>query len=375
VWRRLAIGVVTFGLVAGGTVAVEEPAVAKKKRPVQIAQAAFDRMTLSERVGQLLIAGLPVDKVQPQLKYLKQAPIGNVFLFHTSTAGVTAVSQLTTGLAAQTTHKRVHPYIGIDQEGGSVQHLKGKGFSTIPSALDQGTQRPKSLRAHAKMWGTQLAHAGINVDFAPVADTVPKKVGEKNDPIGQWHREFGYTPDVVAPHVAAVVRGFKAAGITATVKHFPGIGRATGNTDTAKNVTDPTHWNDPYLAPFKAGIKAGARFVMISSARYPRIDKHHPACFSGRVIGTMLRKNLGFTGIVVSDTLSAVAVSRWSVGHRATRFLQMGGTMLLDSHARDLVTMERAILKKMAGSKRFAAKVKAAVMLVLTEKAKAGLIS
>jgi beta-N-acetylhexosaminidase len=231
-----------------------------------------------------------------------------------------------------------------------------------------------TLRKHAKKWAGQLAEAGLNLNLAPVADTVPASVGEKNAPIGQWHREYGYTPEVVGPHVAAVVRGFRAAGIAAAVKHFPGIGRATGNTDTAKKVTDPTRPDDPYLQPFQAGVDAGARFVMMSSARYPKIDKKHPACFSRTVIGTMLRTNLGFTGIVVSDSLDGAVLSRWSPAQRAILFLQAGGTMLLDAHAQQLVAMAQAIRTKMAASDTFAERVDAAVMLVLTEKAKAGLI-
>jgi len=374
-WRRLVIGVVTFGLVAGGSVALEDSALAKKKSPAHVAKAAFDRMSLAERVGQLLVAGLPIDDVQPQLKYLKQVPIGNVFLFHNSHSSVTQVSQLTTGLDAQARHARVHPYIGTDQEGGAVQRFQGKGFSTIPAALEQGSWTTDRLRKSATTWGSQLRRAGLSMNFAPVADTVPKKIGKKNEPIGKWKREYGHKPGVVGPHVAAVVHGFKAAGIAPTIKHFPGLGRATGNTDTDKKVTDPTGPHDPYLKPFRDGIDAGARFVMMSSARYPKIDKKHPACFSPRIIGKLLRQRLGFTGVVVSDSLDGAALARWTPAQRAIRFLEAGGTMLLDAHAQQLVAMEKAILKRMAHSKHFAATVNADVMLVLTEKAKAGLIS
>src|SRR5206468_2172420 len=108
--------------------------------------------------------------------------------------------------------------------------------------------------------------------------------------------------------------------VAVTLKHFPGLGRATGNTDLAKHVTDPTTRHDRYLAPFQEGVAAGAPFVMVSLATYPHIDRGRPACFSSTVMTTMLRDTLGFDGVVISDSFHAVAVRSVAPAKAAIRF-------------------------------------------------------
>src|SRR5439155_22575051 len=128
------------------------------------------------------------------------------------------------------------------------------GCDAIPSARRQGAIAPPTLRAQARRWGAQLRAAGVNLDLAPVMDTVPgASFAQSNPPIGQLDREFGFDPATVASHGSAFARGLADAGIDATLKHFPGLGRVTGNTDTTSGVTDRiTTRDDPYLAPFAA---------------------------------------------------------------------------------------------------------------------------
>ena len=121
-------------------------------------------------------------------------------------------------------------FIATDQEGGLVQRLRGPGFSTIPSGVQQGSIDPATLQADARVWGGQLRQAGVNVNLAPVLDTVPAGSGP-NPPIGDLDRQYGSTPAAVTSHGLAFLDGMTAAGIDATVKHFPGLGRTSGNTD------------------------------------------------------------------------------------------------------------------------------------------------
>src|SRR6185437_10837438 len=141
------------------------------------------------------------------------------------------------------------------------QALRGPGFSTMPSALDQGTVAPPALRAAAAEWGRQLAAAGVNLNFAPVMDVVPPGTDAQNQPIGALQRAFGHDPGTTGRHGAAFVRGMRAAGIATTAKHFPGLGRVVGNTDFTAQVTDTvTTPSDPYLASFHRAIRAGVPF-------------------------------------------------------------------------------------------------------------------
>jgi beta-N-acetylhexosaminidase len=151
----------------------------------------------------------------------------------------------------------------------------------------------------------------------------------------------------------------------------------TGNTDvTASGITDSTtDAGDPYLAPFEAGIRAGAPLVMISSARYPRLDPDNQAVFSKAVITDLLRGDLGFDGVVITDDVGAAkAVAAVSPGARATRFIAAGGDIVLIAQPSLAAPMLSAIAQKRAESKTFAAQVDAAAARVLDLKADLGLV-
>ena len=331
-------------------------------------------MSEKQRVGQLLMVDCPTTGVTAATTdAISRYAVGSVILDGTSSAGVQETAVVTRNLQSLAP-KGTKLFIATDQEGGQVQRLQGPGFTRIVSGVQQGAITPARLEGFARGWGAQLVQAGVNVNLAPVLDTVPANFGT-NPPIGDLDREYGHTPAVVAPHVAAFVRGMNAGGVETSVKHFPGLGRATGNTDLARNVTDPTTKRSPYLRPFRAGVDAGSSFVMVSSATYPHIDKTHRACFSRTVIGSMLRGQLGFDGVVVSDDLGAVALKPLSWGTRATRFIDAGGTMLLTVTTAHVGAMTKAVRSRAAASPAFAAKVKAAVMTVLVAKAQAGLLS
>src|SRR4029077_5788469 len=127
-------------------------------------------------------------------------------------------------------------------------------------------------------------------------------------------------------HGVAFARGLADAGVDATVKHFPGLGRVTGNTDTTSHVTDTvTTRDDAYLGPFAAAVQAHVPFVMLSTAIYSRIDRGTPAPFSHTIVHDILRADLGFTGIAITDDVGAAAqVSGYPVGERAVRFIAAG---------------------------------------------------
>ena len=340
------------------------------------ASQAYARMTRAQRIGQLLMAMVPSTGSSSSLRTMfARFHVGNVVLIGQTYAGTTGVASVVAPVRKATTDAGVLPYVAVDQEGGYVQHLKGTGFSTIPRALRQGQIEPTTLRADWGKWGRQLKRAGINLDLAPVADVVPSWIGTANQPIGRYYREYGYTLTVVSPHVGAVVRGIHDAGIGATVKHFPGLGRATGNTDTTVGVTDPTRRDDPKLGSFRRAIKAGVPAVMVSTAIYPNIDPHRIGCFSHLIVSTMLRHDLGFTGLIVSDSLTAESLTGYSYGTRAIRSIHAGVDILLVTDNAAIAPMTSAISSRMKSDAAFAARVKTAVMRVLTAKARAGLVT
>jgi beta-N-acetylhexosaminidase len=332
-------------------------------------------MSLAERVGQLLMVDCPTTYVaDATVAAITQSHVGSVILDGTSWLGVSGTAKVTAQLENDNP-SLAKLFIATDQEGGLVQRLQGPGFTRIPSAVRQGQQDPAVLQAEARTWADELKRAGVNVNLGPVMDTVPAGYGP-NPPIGDLDREYGHTAAAVSSHGVAVALGLAAGGVDATIKHFPGLGRVASNTDVSSGVTDSvTTRHDPYLAPFRAAIKAGVPFVMMSTAIYSKIDPHRPAAFSPIIIGGILRGDLGFTGVVISDDVGGAAqVSGYSVGRRAVEFIQAGGDIVLTVDASQVTEMTRALLVKAQTDPAFKSKVDAAALVVLEAKQATGLL-
>jgi beta-N-acetylhexosaminidase len=334
-------------------------------------------MTLRQRVGQLFMVGSNATTIDvAALATVTANGVGSIFLSGNSTLGAAGTANIVR--AFQQHAGKVKLFVATDQEGGQVQRLKGPGFTAIPSALSQGTLAPAALLAQARTWGRQLAAAGLNLNLAPVMDTVPSAAfAPDNPPIGALDREYGYTPESVLTHGDAYLQGMLEGGIDSTVKHFPGLGRVTRNTDTSSGVTDTvTTSTDPYLAPFAAAITTGTPFVMVSSAIYSRIDAANPATFSPTVITSLLRGTLHFTGVVMTDDVGAAAqMSVYPLSDRAVRFIAAGGDMVLTVSPGQIPTMTAAVLARAQSDPTFAAKVTASVLRVLEAKQARGLLS
>jgi beta-N-acetylhexosaminidase len=167
----------------------------------------------------------------------------------------------------------------------------------------------------------------------------------------------------------------RAAGIATTAKHFPGLGRVSGHTDFTADVEDTvTTRSDPYLAPFASAAKAHVPFVMVSLATYERIDPAHLAVFSPTIIGGMLRGDLAYRGVVISDALGAAAVTSIPPGTRAVDFLDAGGDMIVVNQLAPAIEMAQAVAALVAEEPSFGKRVDNAALRVLRAKEAAGLL-
>ncbi len=304
--------------------------------------------------------------------------VGAILLVGQATSGTRAIATAASrGRTVAGAPAGVGAIVAADQEGGLVQHLKGPGFDTIPSASEQAKLTPSQLRTRAKAWGEDLHAASVDLDLAPVADVVPASVGTANQPIGALHRGYGSDPSAVGQHVAAFVSGMSQAGVATTVKHFPGLGKVRGNTDVTAGVVDRvTTRHDPDLAPFGAGIDAGAGFLMVSLATYSKIDPNNRAAFSPVVIDGMVRKDLGFSGVVVSDDIGAAAeVKSVAPAQRALRFLRAGGDVVVTVETSVLPAMTQAVIAAAKSSQSFRSAIDQHVLRVLTAKRAMGLLA
>ena len=343
--------------------------------PEQQVSAALDGLDRRARIAQLFVVGVPADQTDRGAELAGQG-VGGTFLAGRPPASADELAGLTAGWQERSTGPGL--WIAVDQEGGSVQSLKGDGFDRLPPATEQGDLPADQLTALATTLGSQLAGAGVNLDLAPVVDVVPAGTESTNGPIGSFDRQYGATAAEVVPAATAIVDGLDAAGVTSTLKHFPGLGRVRGNTDDTPDVVDPdTAAGDESVTAFAGTLAATTAnpMVMLSSATYPRIDPANRAVFSPVVVRDVLRGGLGFTGPVISDDLgSATAVADVPVGERAVRFLAAGGTLVLTVAPDTFPAMLDAVVARDAADPAFAATVDAAVRTALLAKAQAGLL-
>jgi beta-N-acetylhexosaminidase len=332
--------------------------------------------TLEQKVGQLLMVGVSVsDPAGVSAEAVREKHVGNVFLHGRSTAGVDATRELVDEYTDLVSRRSTHGtplLVATDQEGGLVQVLRGPGFSDIPAATEQATWRPATLERRAQGWGDELAAAGVNLNLAPVMDLVDEADAADNPPIGSFDRSYGFTPRSVVRSANAFSTGQRAAGVEPVIKHFPGLGRVTENTDTDAEVTDDvTTRDDPSVRVFARGIEAGAGFVMMSTAVYERIDPDAPAAFSPVVVDGLLRGDLGFDGVVMTDDLSAAAqVQGWSPAERAVDAVDAGVDLVLASADPSVAPeMADALVAEAREDPAFATKVDASARRVLAAKA------
>lgn len=340
--------------------------------------AVVARMSLPEQVGQtIMVAQGSTSPSAAGRSAVRRLHVGSVVLLGNSTRGRSTTARLTKGLSDGVgTVEGVGLLVAADQEGGLVQRLKGPGFDTIPSARTQAGWSDERLRRSARTWSEQLDRVGVDLDLAPVADVVPASVGNANEPIGALHRGYGPTPSVVAKKAAAVVEGLHEGGTATTVKHFPGLGRVRGNTDTTERVVDATTTrHDASLAGFAAGVGQGTEAVMLSSATYTRIDARRPATWSPTVVQGMLRHDLGFTGVVVSDDLLGRSLASSPVRTRGVRFLEAGGDLALVGSTSAAAQVHDGLLDRARTDRAFRTRVEQSATRVVELKSRQGLAS
>ncbi|MCO1597212.1 glycoside hydrolase family 3 [Micromonospora sp. RHAY321] len=274
------------------------------------------QMIAKYRLGGLILVGFSAD--DPTKGNQETTNVDNPKQVHELTGGLRgAAGKLAAGPA---------PFlIGTDQEYGVVTRVTD-GVTLLPSALAAGAAgKPELTEAAWRAAGTELAAMGINVDFAPVADVL----ATRSTVIGS--RSYGADPKQAAAQVGGAVRGLQAAGVAATLKHFPGHGHSA----------DDSHQDLPVLSqsaaalqsgawpPFTAGIDAGAMAVMSGHLDARAIDPGTPATFSHKLLTDVLRGQLGFKGVVITDGMNMPPAKRWAPGEAAVRALNAGNDLIL----------------------------------------------
>lgn len=243
-----------------------------------------------------------------------------------------------------------------DQEGGAIRILP---FAS-PAVGQAGISAVSEARAAGRAAAHDLLRSGVNVNLAPVAEAAQPGTALAG-------RTFPGDASDVASLVSASVVGYRGTGVAPTLKHFPGLGRARANTDDAPTtVNAPRGVLERDLRPFRAGIEAGAPLVMASHALYPAIDRRRIASQSGEVLQQLLREELGFRGVCVTDSLEAEAVlRRGSVAQAAVRSLAAGCDLALSTGPASFRRVHDAVLARARRSRAFRARLREAATRVL----------
>ena len=284
-------------------------------------------MSVRDMVGQMFVVSVGGTRPDYYIeKMVRKRNIGGVILRGYNMKSEGQVESLTGSLQqlSMQTEPAVPLFVAVDQEGGDI--ASAPWVAPQPAAAEVGNRGdPSEAHDIAATMGRQLLRAGVNTDFAPVVDTgFGAAIG---------NRSYGEDPELVARMGAAAVEGFEEAGVVSTAKHFPNHGPAT----TDSHVSLPVIRHDAKtiesydLPPFEAAIEAGVPMVMVGHLLYPAIDPHNPASLSRDAIG-MLRSDLGFDGVIVTDDLAmAGAKGGGTPAEAAVKAVQAGADLLIVS--------------------------------------------
>ena len=297
---------------------------------------------LRRAIGRMLMIGFrgtAFDAADPILQAVASGELGSVILFDrdhlTKTAGrnitdPTQLAALTTALhAAYPAEAGSRFLIALDQEGGLVVRLNSTdGYAATESEAALGAANDLThTTAVATVTATWLAEAGIDLNLAPVVDL---DVDPASPAIGALDRSFSKDPAVVVAQATAVIDAHHAKGVLCAIKHFPGEGSATGNTDDG--VVDVTAtWTEAELAPFASLVDAGLPdAIMVGNVIDTKIDPSRPLSLSPAAVTGLLRKRLGWDGVVVTDDLQAGAIrARYGVEEAAILAIEAGADLLI----------------------------------------------
>jgi beta-N-acetylhexosaminidase len=264
--------------------------------PSPRANAPVDSLSLEQQVGQLLLHRFAGTTAPPYVRAaVMRRRVAGVILFRNNVTSPGQLRALTSSLRRQ----GGRPIVAVDQEGGEIRTLPWA--PPVASAPEQAAAG--AAGRSARQAGSALSAAGVTVSLAPVGD-VPSVPGA-----ALAGRSYSRDPESASRATAAAVAGWRRGGVASAVKHFPGLGAARVNTDDGRvTITrSGAELEATDLRPFRAAIRAGVPLVMVGHARYPALDRAQIASQSRRILQNLLRDELGFRGVVVTDSMEAEA--------------------------------------------------------------------
>ncbi|KGN38034.1 glycoside hydrolase family 3 protein [Knoellia subterranea] len=392
VTRRTAIAGAVAATLAAGALPATSAGAAVPAGPNGWVTSTIARMTLEERVGQLFVQNvygsdattpdarnLPLYGVASPAEVVQKYHLGGViyFAWTDSVQNPPQIAGLSNGLQTaaltQTSKVKVPLGISVDQEQGVVTRI-GPPATQFPGSMALGAGRStEDARTAAAITGQELRAMGINTDFAPVSDV---NVNPLNPVIGT--RSFSSNPQLAAEMVAAQVQGYQEDGkVSASAKHFPGHGDTATDSHVAFPIITHTReeWERLDAPPFKAAIAKGIDMIMTAHLSFPALDDSgNPATLSKPILTDLLRNELGYKGIIITDALNMQGVrDLYGDAEVAVRALEAGADQLLMTPAMD--EAYAAVIGAVKSGRISQASLNAKVRRVLELKVERGIVA
>ncbi len=350
----------------GNGAAVEEPVLTPEQQ--QVAD-----MPLKEKIGQMIMVGFEGGGISEEITDLiQQKYIGSVVLFERNIESQAQLAGLTNALQALAlqAEQPARLMIAIEQEGGKTRRMESIGpFYSEPMIGEMGELAPQVAQQQASFAARDLRQVGINTNLAPVVD-VSDGWGSVMDT-----RSYGTDPELVAEAGTLAVRGYNGASTICSPKHFPGHGSADEDShDGLPYVYTSRELLDQYeLFPFRSVIAEGAPMIMVGHLVVPALDPSEaPATLSKTIMGDLLRRQMGFTGVIITDDLEMGAIAdNWGVSEAAVLAIEAGADMVIIAHTYDeQLAAYDALLDAVRSGRISEEQVNASVLRILDMKKK-----
>ncbi len=336
-------------------------------------------LSLEQQVAQMFFVHLYGDTLTiPDQDFLTRYQPGGVVLMDTNTGSPADVTRLVNRYQQAITAAGGLPLlVAADQEMGPIRALED-GFTAFPTpTLLTATANPALAAAVGAALAAELRALGVNMDFAPVADL---ETNRANTVINR--RSAGSFPEQVAPMIAAFVQGMQSGGVLATVKHFPGHGDSSADSHTSLPVIalDRERLETTELVPFRAALESGVEAVMVAHIWYPALEpqENRPASLSHAVITDVLRGELGFDGLILTDALDMDAIdTQYGYSEAVVQAIEAGVDMLLSAHVGPQAHAEAiaAVVAAVESGRLTEARIEDSVRRILAVKARYGVLA
>lgn len=307
------------------------PSAASPEQSADSLTAQIAGMTLEEKIGQMLLVGIDGTQLDSQAKrMIAEDNVGGIILYKDNIQSLKSMVTLINDLKKSNHDNPVPLFMSVDQEGGKVSRMSEE-YAAMPGSGKVGEAgNPDSARTMGSLLAREVLSAGFNMNFAPVLDI---NSNPDNPVIGD--RSFGSTAGVVTPLGIAEMKGIAEAGVIPVVKHFPGHGDTSVDSHLELPVVNKTAAGLAKLEwlPFQAAIQEQADAVMVAHILYPKLDPDKPASLSKPIIGELLRDQMGFDGVVITDDLTMGAITdHYTLAAAAVDTVLAGSDILLIAH-------------------------------------------